>query len=74
MVDLDLGVDISHEEWREYVIAKDGAFINMKIITPMMLYVIKTEKGEAHQIVSKDGVTHYIPAGWISIRWKHGQA
>jgi len=56
--------DISSEEYREYKFRKNKiARINM----PLKLSVSETG---AHRVFDADGVSHYIPKGWIQIRWK----
>lgn len=61
--------DISSEAFREYNFGKDGY---VKILNPLKLHV--SENG--HRIFDAGGSSHYIPMGWISLRWvsKAGQA
>ena len=54
--------DISSEEWREYefdnkVVHLDG---------PLALNV----SNNGHRVIDSEGVSHYIPKGWIHLSWK----
>jgi hypothetical protein len=56
-------VDISSEEWREYTFASGAS---LRIEHPLRLNV-----GEhGHRIYDADGISHYIPFGWIHLKWK----
>ena len=54
--------DISTEEWREYVFS-DGCAV--RIEAPLRLYV--SESG--HRVWGADGVSHYVPRGWVHLKW-----
>jgi hypothetical protein len=61
--DLDFA-DISSELWREY------RFLNgetVRIEAPLKLNV---SNSGGHRIFDADGVSHYIPAGWIHLMWE----
>ena len=55
--------DISSEEWREYIY-KDRT---VKIEGPLALNV---SKSGGHRLFDEDGISHYVPSGWIHLRWK----
>lgn len=52
------------EEWREYKFPGD---VKIRIDTPQLL--ILSESG--HRILDSDGISHYIPKGWVHLRWKN---
>ena len=56
-------VDISTEQFREYVFANGCVMID----EPTHLSV---SKSGGHRLLDADGVSHYIPAGWIHLRWR----
>ncbi len=59
--------DISAEAWREYTFPGGSIY---RIERPEQLAVKTTpDNGDSHRIVCADGVCHYIPRGWIGIRW-----
>lgn len=56
--------DISSEQYRTY------SFPNKESVTidkPQKLNVSRTG---GHRILDTEGVSHYIPAGWIKLSWK----
>ena len=55
--------DLSDEQFRVYV-WPDGATI--KLTAPLKLNV---SKSSGHRVFTADGVSHYIPGGWIHIYW-----
>jgi len=55
--------DISHEEYREYV------FPGGEVVRVSGTRQHITKSG-AHKIDGVDGLGHYIPAGWVHLRWK----
>ena len=61
--------DISSEAWREYRFA-DGQVV--RIDEPLKLNV---SESKGHRIFDAAGISHYIPSGWIHLRWeaKSGQ-
>ena len=56
-------VDISSESWREYQ-RSDNTFIRIK--QPIALHV---SKSGGHRIFDAEGVSHYIPSGWVHLCW-----
>lgn len=56
-------VDISSEAWREY--KRSDAVI--RVDQPVALHV---SKSGGHRVFDAEGVSHYIPSGWIHLRWK----
>ena len=55
--------DISSEQWREYQFLGGDV---IRIDSPLKLNV--SESG-GHRIFDAEGVSHYIPAGWIHLKW-----
>jgi hypothetical protein len=55
--------DISSEEYRTYDFS-DGGSITIK--KPLRIKV--SENG--HRILDADGVSHYVPKGWIHLYWE----
>lgn len=55
--------DISNESFREYVFPR-GEIV--RISEPMRLHV---GASGGHRLFSADGTSHYIPTGWIHLRW-----
>jgi hypothetical protein len=55
--------DISSEQWREYRFLGGET---IRINRPLRLNV--SESG-GHRIFDAEGVSHYIPAGWIHLQW-----
>lgn len=55
--------DISSERWREYRFLGNET---IRIERPLRLNV--SESG-GHRIFDAEGVSHYIPAGWIHLQW-----
>lgn len=56
-------VDISSEVWREYTF-NDGNVVHIE--APLHLSV--TESG--HRILTQDGLSHFVPTGWVHLAWK----
>ena len=58
-------IDISSEEYRAYFFPNaDKAVV---IDYPNYLHI--SDSG-GHRIISKDGISFYIPPTWIAIEWK----
>ena len=55
-------IDVSNEEWREYDFG--GTIVVLK--DPLKLAI--SESG--HRVFTGDGISHYIPKGWMHLRWK----
>lgn len=60
--------DISSEMYREY---EFGGGDLVRINVPLYLHV----SNNGHRVFDATGVSHYIPPGWIHLRWvaKDGQ-
>lgn len=56
--------DISSEAYREYNFGKNGF---VRILAPQRLHV---SASGGHRIFDGVGESHYIPAGWINLKWK----
>lgn len=56
--------DLSDEQYRVYEWA---GFVTIRINEPLKLNV--SESG-GHRVLDKEGVSHYIPKGWIHLYWK----
>ena len=56
--------DISSEEYREYVFPGEET---VRIEKPQKLNV--SDSG-GHRLLDGAGESHYIPNGWIHLRWK----
>lgn len=56
-------IDITTEEWREYVFPHNEI---VKIVVPQILVV----SDNGHRVIDGEGVSHYIPYGWIHLFWK----
>ena len=61
--------DISSEDVREYTFPGGDV---VRIVAPLNLHV--SESG-GHRVFDAGGTSHYIPKGWIHLRWsvKDGQ-
>lgn len=59
-------VDISTEQFREYVFIIDGKEVVRRIDSPLKLSV----SGNGHRLFDDQGISRYIPKGWIELRWK----
>ena len=61
-------VDISSEEFREYTFpAPQGRFVKVRVSKPTHLSV--SESG-GHRLLDSEGISHYVPAGWVHLSWK----
>ena len=61
--------DISSESYRKYYFGTKNPFKNFDVITikaPQYLYVSPS----GHRVLDGDGVSHYIPSGFLHIEWK----
>lgn len=65
MDDLEF-ISIESEKYREYVFIKDGEQQIVRINSPVKLNV---SKSGGHRILDSDGISHYIPSGWIHLSW-----
>lgn len=56
--------DISTEEYRVYHFPQ---LESIRINNPTHLHV---SASGGHRILDADGVSHYIPSGWLHLKWK----
>lgn len=56
--------DVSAEEYREYLFPTG---VSVRIDAPLKLNV---SASGGHRVFDAAGVSHYVPAGWIHLRWK----
>lgn len=56
-------VDISSEEYREYIFTGK----TIRIDLPLKLNV-STSGG--HRVFDAFGISHYIPTGWLHLQWR----
>lgn len=56
-------VDISSEEYRTYIFDKEK---RVTIMLPIALSV----SNNGHFILDSEGISHYIPKGWIHLFWR----
>lgn len=54
--------DISSEQYREYTFPAGS----IRIDNPLQLNVSKN----GHRVFDEQGVSHYIPQGWIHLKWE----
>ena len=55
--------DVSSEQWREYQFLGGQT---IRIEAPLRLNV---SASGGHRLFDAAGVSHYIPAGWIHLKW-----
>lgn len=59
--------DISSEEWRMYEFPHGI----LTIKSPTRLLVCESSKGgDSHRVIDSDGLSYYVPSGWLAIKWK----
>jgi hypothetical protein len=58
--------DISSEEWRSYTFIGDEGQHEEKIENPQYL----SRSASGHYILDINGVMHFIPIGWVHLKWK----
>lgn len=56
-------IDIDSELWREYVFPGEECVV---IENPLKLCV----KSNGHRVWDAQGISHYIPSGWIHLKWE----
>lgn len=59
-------VDISSELTRTYVFPNGDSTVDVTIYNPTHLSVSTS----GHRIFDAQGESHYIPKGWIHLKWK----
>lgn len=57
--------DISSESERVYKFKTHAICIN----TPARVYRSKS-RPNSHRVVDQEGWVHYVPSGWLSLKWK----
>lgn len=57
-------IDISSEAWREYQFP-GGELV--RIDGPIKLHI---SGDQGHRLFDAEGVSHYIPSGWIHLKWE----
>jgi hypothetical protein len=57
--------DISQETYRTYEFVVDGKIVPIRIEHPLMLSV----PSNGHRVYDANGISHYIPKGWLHIHW-----
>lgn len=58
--------DISGETYREYSFGIDGHVYSVIINNPLKLHV----SDNGHRIFGASGISHYVPLGWIDLKWE----
>jgi hypothetical protein len=56
--------DISSEQWREY------RFLGGETVRIEAPHRLNVSDSGGHRILDGQGVSHYIPAGWIQLSWQ----
>lgn len=56
--------EISSEQWREYHFLGGE---KVRIDAPLKLNV---SENRGHRIFDANGISHYIPPGWIHLKWQ----
>jgi len=59
--------DIDDEEFRVYTFVRDGKIFYVTIREPLKINV---SQSGGHRLFDANGDCHYIPAGWIHLRWR----
>jgi len=61
-------VNISSEEYREYTfVTEKGIPFKIRINEPTNLSV---SASGGHRLLDAEGISHYIPSGWVQLSWK----
>jgi len=59
--------DIDDEEFRTYTFIRDGKIFYVTIREPLKINV---SPSGVHRIFDSSGECHYIPPGWIHLKWR----
>jgi len=59
-------IDISSELYRIYDF---GNGLTVKVMYPLLISI----KNTGHRIFDSNGMCHYIPSGWIHLKWFSGE-
>lgn len=64
---------IDNEKYRMYDF---GNGVTYRIDFPVQLNVKRKPEGDSHRVIDALGVSHYVRAGWVAIKWegKNGPA
>jgi hypothetical protein len=65
--------DISAEYWRAYYFP-DGSFVTIDDPVALSLNcegAYPAWGGGSHRVIDNLGVAHYIPRGWIELKWQN---
>ena len=54
------------EDWREYDFGVGRVY---RIDNPEQLHVKRKPEGDSHRLIDAQGIRHYVPAGWIGMRF-----
>lgn len=57
---------IANEESRSYYFPTGV----VTIVGPLELNVKRKSEGDSHRIKAADGISYYVPAGWLMLSWK----
>ena len=57
-------IDISTEVYREYV------FPNCEVVRINAPTGVNVSASGGHRVLDAAGISHYIPTGWIHLRWE----
>lgn len=55
---------LESEQYRQYL------FPNAQVVTIDFPTHINVSKSGGHRILDAQGISHYVPAGWIELIWK----
>jgi hypothetical protein len=58
-------IDISNEEWREYLQPVGNGAMHMRIHKPVSMTITP----DGHEIKDEKGVVHEIPRGWLKVTY-----
>jgi len=60
---------ITDEQWREYTYPVGKGLVTIRLRAPVGLHVTKKPEGDSHRVITADGHSHYMRAGWVHIEW-----
>ncbi len=55
---------LESEEWREY------AFADFRVIRIERPVALNVSRGGGHRLLDHTGISHYVPKGWVHLRWR----
>lgn len=59
-------LDVSNEEYRVYTFVRDGQIYFVTIREPLQIIA----GSDGHRLVDNGGENHFVPNGWIHLRWR----